>query len=550
MLTEAGHFWTQPPAPRAEQAATYLGASTLPNAASPRVEPPRSAPAVAPTAPQTRRERRQRAGAESAPERQWPEARREHPATGSFTAALTPADGLHLQGPSTGSVPATRASRRSSPSTTELEIIRGRRAARPQTTRRRAELALGRTMGNRRLWGGVLTVALVLLVPGASMLTQNSVTVADGGLSSGGSNLAALRQFPDATRLAQPTADEATAKARAKATAAAAAKKATATATAAARRKKAARSRVPAGGSVGSITNGRSGLPWGSGVFSRGQGVAGIENFGAWRGAGVDVAIDWSARNDWNDIVNPAFIFTTWKNTPYTKVIGVAPIPEGDGSATMAGCAAGSYNDKWRQFGQNFKNAGMDDDTVIRLGWEFNGDWFKWSAHDPGQFAECWRQIVGTVRQVAPKLLWDWNVNRSRGASVTDARQAYPGDAYVDIVGVDSYDMWPGVTNASAWDVHLNGPYGLKFWSSFARQHGKKMSVPEWGVYPGPGSNGANGGDNAFYIGKMYEFFKSQGSHLAYESYFNEDASYVAASIFGPTQNPSAAAKYKSLFGR
>ena len=107
--------------------------------------------------------------------------------------------------------------------------------------------------------------------------------------------------------------------------------------------------------------------------------------------------------------------------------------------------------------------------------------------------------------------------------------------------------MWPAVTNESTWAEHLTGPYGLKFWSDFAKAHGKKFAVPEWGVYPA--NAGSNGGDNAFYVAKMQGFFKSQGSHLAYESYFNESADYIKASLFGPNQNPAGAAKYKSLFG-
>jgi hypothetical protein len=215
----------------------------------------------------------------------------------------------------------------------------------------------------------------------------------------------------------------------------------------------------------------------------------------------------------------------------------------------MAGCAAGSYNDKWREFGTNIKAAGLAGETVIRLGWEFNGDWYKWQANDPGQFAECWRQIVTSAEETAPALLWDWNVNRGKGASVVDARKAYPGDGYVDIVGVDSYDMFPGVKTEADWAKHYSGAFGLKFWSDFARSHGKKLSVPEWGVYPGPSSSGSNGGDNPLYIAKMQSFFKSEGSDLAYESYFNESSAYIASALFGPDQNPAAAAKYNALFG-
>jgi beta-mannanase len=530
------------------------------------------APDVPRSAPLTRRELAQRSGRRSATPQVEPAGNQvDESDPGSFKALLPPADGFPMHNPRTGSLPvahrtphpapglspsgpSTSGVGSTGPSTTELEVIRGRRAARPQTSRRRAELALGRSVSNRRVWGGVLAVAMVLVVPGASML-QRSVTVNDGGLSGGG-NLAAIENFPDSTRLAQPEVAETTAAARARAKAKAAATtvaseaaKATAGANTGKTTDKKSTGKAPSSGNTGRITNELSGLPWASGVFSRGQGVDGVQKFGDWRGAAVDVVIDWPARQSWDDIVNPDWLYSTWKNTPYTKVFGVAPVPEADGSATMAGCAAGSYNDKWRQFAENIKAAGLDDETVIRLGWEFNGDWYKWQASDPKQFAECWRQIVRTAESVAPALLWDWNVNRGKGASVVDAREAYPGDAYVDIVGVDSYDMWPGVTTEADWNRQYAGPYGLKFWSDFAKEHGKRISVAEWGVYPGPASGGSNGGDNAFYITKMQGFFKSQGSHLAYEAYFNESASYVAGSLFSPTQNPDAAARYKSLFG-
>jgi hypothetical protein len=300
---------------------------------------------------------------------------------------------------------------------------------------------------------------------------------------------------------------------------------------------------LPSSTAVRSVN--RSGLPWPSGVYARGQGPAGTRAFAAWRGRPTDVVVDWPARQTWDDIVNPDWLYRTWQNTPEIKVFGVAPVPEADGSATMAGCARGDYNAKWRQFGTNIKDAGLADAAIIRLGWEFNGNWYKWQAADPGQFAQCWRQIVGTVEQVAPALRWDWNVNRGRGQSVPDARLAYPGDAYVDIVGVDSYDMWPAARDEAGWQQQYAGAYGLKFWADFAAAHGKKLSVAEWGNYPGPASSGHGGGDNPFYIAKMLGFFRSQGSNLAYEAYFNESAGYFAGAIFAPAQVPAAAAQYR-----
>jgi hypothetical protein len=292
-----------------------------------------------------------------------------------------------------------------------------------------------------------------------------------------------------------------------------------------------------------------SGLGWRSGVYHPGSKPSDHAAFGQWRGRAPDVSVDWSARQTWSDIVNPSWLYSAWAGTPQTKVFGIAMVPEADGSATIANCATGSYNDKWREFGRHIAAAGMADETIIRLGWEFNGDWYKWEASDPAAWAQCWRAIVTSVEEHAPELLWDWTVNRGVNQGLRDARQAYPGDDYVDIVGVDSYDMYPGVRTEADWQQHYAGEYGLKFWTDFAAAHGKPLSVPEWGVYPGTAHAGNNGGDNPFYVQKMVEYFRSMGANLAYEAYFNEDASYYAGSLWGPVQNPNAADAYRRLYG-
>jgi hypothetical protein len=286
----------------------------------------------------------------------------------------------------------------------------------------------------------------------------------------------------------------------------------------------------------------RSGLNWDSGVFIPGDNPSAHESFGTWRGAKTDVVVTWTARSNWNDVTNSTWLYDRWKNAPQTLVLGLPPFPENVGGSLSA-CAAGNYNGYWKQFGTTIKNSGLSDKTIIRLGWEFNGNWFAWSAKNPGEFAACWRQVQSSAESTAPALRWDWNGNRGNSPLGIDVRQAYPGDAYVDIVGVDSYDGWPGVKTEADWNEHLNGSYGLKFWADFARQHGKKFSVPEWGVYPGTAWAGHNGGDNPLYIQKMFGFFKSQQDNLAYEAYFNEPASYVAGAL---DMNPKAAAEYKT----
>jgi hypothetical protein len=199
-------------------------------------------------------------------------------------------------------------------------------------------------------------------------------------------------------------------------------------------------------------------------------------------------------------------------------------------------------------FGRNIKAAGLAGTTIIRLGWEFNGTWYKWKATKPATFAACWRRIYKAAESTAPALRWDWTVNRGVGKAVADARKAYPGNKYVDYVGVDSYDVWPGATSKATWLKQYSGKYGLKFWAAFAKAHGKKLSVPEWGCYPGTQNAGHNGGDNTYYIAKMHAFFHDLGSRLAYEAYFNDSASYYQGSLYAPKQVPKAATRYRNAY--
>jgi hypothetical protein len=283
----------------------------------------------------------------------------------------------------------------------------------------------------------------------------------------------------------------------------------------------------------------RSGLAWPSGVYTDGWDASNNAGFAGWRGKPIDVAVTWPARQHWSDFVNTSGVYTAYQGQPYTMVFGVPPIPE-DGSATMAGCAAGSYNSEWTTFGNTMTSLGLGS-SIIRLGWEFNGNWYVWGGGTPSTFAQCWQQIVTTVRKVAPNLKFDWNVNRGSSAGMPNdaVLQAYPGDSYVDIVGVDNYDQY------GDWNTQLNGAYGLNYWLNFAVSHGKELSVPEWGLYPG---STAGYGDDPAYIQDMHDFFSANASNIAYESYFNEPASYIADAIWNPDQNPNSAAKYLSLW--
>ena len=290
----------------------------------------------------------------------------------------------------------------------------------------------------------------------------------------------------------------------------------------------------------------RSGLSWASGAWLQNDSPSVAAAFGAWRGRPLDVVDDWSNRATWSDIVDPTWLYQKWAGSPYTMSFGVAMLPTNVPGVSLAACAAGSYDSYWQQFGSVISSYGLGK-SIIRLGWEFNGNWYPWTASNPATWVKCWQQIVTSARSTAPDLQWNWNVNRGVSAGLADPTQAYPGNAYVDMVGVDSYDWWPAATTAAGWNQQLNQPQGLNYWLSFAEAHGKKLAVPEWGSVSTNISSGA-GGDDPAYISDMKSFFAANAANLAYEANLQGVPSSTGGSYWPTTAMPNTAAAYQAGF--
>jgi hypothetical protein len=100
----------------------------------------------------------------------------------------------------------------------------------------------------------------------------------------------------------------------------------------------------------------------------------------------------------------------------------------------------------------------------------------------------------------------------------------YPGNDVVDIIGVHYYDSGPEKNTQALWNQYYNAnfgpnPWGIKAWLDFARAHGKRLGVGEWGLWnQGQGTAKA---DDPVYIDNMYRFFRDNAGSIAYETYFN-----------------------------
>ena len=120
--------------------------------------------------------------------------------------------------------------------------------------------------------------------------------------------------------------------------------------------------------------------------------------------------------------------------------------------------ATGAYNAHFVTLARTLMAAG-ESDAYLRLGWEFDGTWTAWKATTPSSeanYAAYFRQIVTAIRSVPGEhFRFVWNPDAIAFADAHyDVGLAYPGNRYVNVVGLDTYDQsWvTPLTPANAWN--------------------------------------------------------------------------------------------------
>jgi hypothetical protein len=230
--------------------------------------------------------------------------------------------------------------------------------------------------------------------------------------------------------------------------------------------------------------------------------------------------------------------------------------------ATLQQGAAGEYDHYYRELAERLV-AGGQGSAILRPGWEFNGEWQPWAARqDPRAFAAYFRRIVETMRAVpGADFTFVWNPGIGpNDPNPWPAQRAWPGDAFVDAVGVDAYDVcfipdtYPIPAGASAdemrerrercWSQLLKGDHGLEWYAAFAERKGKPLVVPEYGLvpldYPG-------GGDNPVFIRGMHDWAARHG--VEWMIYFNKENSELGNHRIDDGTYPWSQRLFRELYG-
>ncbi|NDJ36795.1 MAG: hypothetical protein GYB64_19245 [Chloroflexi bacterium] len=86
----------------------------------------------------------------------------------------------------------------------------------------------------------------------------------------------------------------------------------------------------------------------------------------------------------------------------------------------------------------------LEDQGVVVI-WrpfhEMNGGWFWWHEQEPDDFVALWRHMVRyfTVERGLNNLIWAYSPNTNNNQWNRGSMHYYPGDQWVDLVGLDHY---------------------------------------------------------------------------------------------------------------
>lgn len=315
--------------------------------------------------------------------------------------------------------------------------------------------------------------------------------------------------------------------------------------------------RKPAEPSADGAVTGPIGSYGGYGAVGRAR----TEALEAALGRRFDVCVDYLDPSTWSSFdyggmrTHQLDGWAAWRaERPGSRLVYGIPLVAGDDAGGFAGVAAGAHDAHFSAAARALVASGHAD-AVVMPGWEANNPRIgPWQAcDDPAGFVSAFRHVVTLMREVAGAgfgFIWSSALFVAPDRALDSLRSYYPGDPYVDHVGVNCYDLGHDTDARAHSDNHwlhlANAPGGLQEFRDFARECGKPECFPEWGLDL-PGGPHHGGGDDPAFVAQVLSWYAASPD-LAFQSYFDwdwDDARGSALSHF-----PRARAYYSSRLRR
>ena len=127
---------------------------------------------------------------------------------------------------------------------------------------------------------------------------------------------------------------------------------------------------------------------------------------------------------------------------------GAAPLVQIDPTGvSLTAIAAGHYDAYLSSYAEAVR--AYRNPVILSFGHEMNGPWYSWGYRkaSPAEFVAAWRHIVKVFRALgARNVTWLWTVNiinNTQNGKIPGPAAWWPGNAYVNWVGIDGYYLKP-----------------------------------------------------------------------------------------------------------
>jgi mannan endo-1,4-beta-mannosidase len=127
---------------------------------------------------------------------------------------------------------------------------------------------------------------------------------------------------------------------------------------------------------------------------------------------------------------------------------GAAPLVQMNPSGiNISKIAAGHYDGYLSAYAEAVR--AYRHPVILSFGHEMNGDWYSWGYQhtSPAAFVAAWRHVVSLFRALgANNVTWLWTVNiinNTQKGTIPRPNAWWPGNSYVNWVGVDGYYLKP-----------------------------------------------------------------------------------------------------------
>lgn len=169
----------------------------------------------------------------------------------------------------------------------------------------------------------------------------------------------------------------------------------------------------------------------------------------------------------------------------------------------LARIAGGDYDAYVRQWARDVRAWGKP--LLLRFAYEMNGYWMPWSegvnGNQPGEYVAAWRHVHDLfTEEGVTNVSWVWAPNVAN-PNTTPLPALYPGDRYVDWVGLSGYNWGVGVSHWDAW---------LSFDEVFGPTLDELRSITGKPIMIAETASTESGGDKAAWI---RDAFASLSSH-------------------------------------